>query len=230
MVEEQHLRHLVSSRMVGNARRYGACVARDVRIVPANAASCDDLRAVFGTRGEASRCQCQRYKLAPGEAFKHFPVEERAHRLRTQTECGHPESETTSGLVAFLEGEPVGWCAVEPRTHYPGLLRVYRVPWEGRSEDKTDPSVWAVTCILVRAGYRRRGIGYALVRAAVDFARERGARALEGYPMLTESGKEITWGELHVGSRSIFEAAGLREVAHPTPRRVVMRIDFRPGT
>ena len=44
----------------------------------------------------------------------------------------------TSGLVAWRGGEPVGWCAVEPRNAYPGLLRVYRVPWAGRSEDKAD--------------------------------------------------------------------------------------------
>jgi hypothetical protein len=44
--------------------------------------------------------------------------------------------------------------------------------------------------------------------------------------MLTERGKEITWDELHVGSRSVFEAAGFAEVSHPTKRRVVMRIDF----
>jgi hypothetical protein len=48
----------------------------------------------------------------------------------TQTRCGHPESETTSGLVAYLDGEPVGWCAVEPRTAYPRMLRNNRVPWE----------------------------------------------------------------------------------------------------
>ena len=120
-------------------------------------------------------------KLAPKEAFKSHPAEERAHRLRMQTECGNPRSATTSGLVAYLDREPVGWCAVEPRTAYPGLLRVYRVPWEGRSEDKTDDSVWAVTCVFVRAGYRHKGLSYALVRAAVEFARARGARALEGF-------------------------------------------------
>ena len=197
-----------------------------LRIVPANEASWEDLQAVFGTRGAAAVCWCQRYKLAPKEAFKSFPAEERAHRLRTQTECGHPKSATTSGLVAYLDGEPVGWCAVEPRTAYPGLLRVYRVPWEGRAEDKADDTVWAVTCFVVRAGFRRRGVSYALARAAADFARERSARALEAYPMLTEPGKEIIWDEIHVGSRSVFAAAGLAEVGRPTKRRVVMRIDF----
>jgi GNAT superfamily N-acetyltransferase len=197
-----------------------------ISVVPANEASCDDLAAVFGSRGEAAGCWCQRYKLKPREAFKHFPPAVRAERLRRQTNCGHADASTTSGLVAYLDGEPVGWCAVEPRTAYDGLLRVYRVPWLDRTEDKADDGVWAVTCLLARAGYRRRGISRALARAAVDFARARGARALEGYPMITEPGQEITWGELHVGSRSVFAAAGFAEVSRPTPRRVVMRIDF----
>jgi GNAT superfamily N-acetyltransferase len=79
---------------------------------------------------------------------------------------------------------------------------------------------------VTRARFRRRGVSRALARAAVDFARGRGTRGLEGYPMLTEPGKEITWGEFHVGSRSIFAAAGFAEVSRPTQRRVVMRIDF----
>ena len=195
-------------------------------IIPANEASWEDLQTVLGTRGDPHRCQCQRYKMQPGESWASVGAEELGHRLRQQTDCGRPDSETTSGLVAYLEREPVGWCAVESRSAYPRLLLRTRVPWEGRAEDKTDDSVWAVTCFVTRAGFRRRGISRALARAAVDFARERGARALEGYPMLTQPGQEITWGELHVGSRSIFAAAGFSEVSHPTPRRVVMRIDF----
>ena len=195
-------------------------------ILPANEASFEDLQAIFGTRGEAAGCWCQRYKLKPREAFKHWPAEVRAERLRRQTNCGNRSAKTTTGLVAYLDGEPVGWCAVEPRANYEGLARVYRVPWLGRAEDKSDASVWAVTCVFTRAGYRRRGLSYALARAAIDFARARGARALEAYPMVTRPGEEIAWGELHVGSRSIFSAAGFKEVSRPTPRRVVMRIEF----
>jgi len=199
----------------------------ELAILPASEARCEDLQTIFGKRGAGAYCQCQRYKLQPNEAFSKFPVEERARRLREQSHCGQPGSETTSGLVAYLDGEPVGWCAVEPRTAYIGLLRVYRVPWEGRTEDKTDDSVWAVTCVFVRAGYRRRGLSYALAQAAVDHARECGARALEAYPMITKPGQVIAWDEIHVGTRSMFEQAGMREVIQPSVRRVVMRIDFR---
>jgi GNAT superfamily N-acetyltransferase len=194
-----------------------------VDVVPANESTWDDLRAVFGTRGPASRCYCQRYKLARREAFAKFPAEERAGRLRDQTDCGDPRASTTSGLVAYVDGEPVGWCAVEPRPAFEGLVRNARVPWEGRAEDKADDSVWAVTCLLTRAGFRKRGVSRALARAAVDFARERGARALEAYPMTTT---DALLEELHVGTRSVFADAGLTEVSRPSVRRVVMRVDF----
>jgi GNAT superfamily N-acetyltransferase len=198
-----------------------------MRIVPANQASCEDLQTVFGPRGPAARCQCQRYKLHPREAFHKFPVEERAHRLHTQTECGHPESDTTSGLVAYVDGDPVGWCAVEPRPAFHGLVRNNRVPWDGRDEDKADDSVWALTCVFTRAGFRKRGISRELVRTAADFARERGARAVEGYPMTT---KDALLEELHCGTEATFAAAGFAEVSRPTKRRVVMRIEFEKGT
>ena len=196
-------------------------------IMPANEASWEDLEAVFGTRGASASCHCQRYKMRFRESWASVGPEELAARLRVQTECGHPASGSTSGLLAYLDGAPVGWCAVEPRTAYPRLLRDCRVPWLDRDEDKADDGVWAVTCILTRAGFRKRGISRALAQAAVDFARNRGARAIEGYPMITTPGQDIGLiEELHVGSRGIFAAAGFKEVSHPTLRRVVMRIDF----
>ncbi len=196
----------------------------EITIVPANAASWDDLQAVFGARGDPSRCWCQRYKMQPGESWASVGAEELAFRLRGQADCGHPRARTTTGLVAYLGGTPAGWCAVEPRTAYARLLLKTRVPWDGRSEDKADAGVWAVTCFVTRTGFRRRGVSRALARAAVDFARDRGARAIEGYPMI--SGENALVGELHPGLRSAFAAAGFTEVTRPSTRRVVMRIDF----
>ena len=196
-----------------------------ITVVPANEASWEDLQTVLGSRGDPHNCQCQRFKIGRHE-WTPPPFDERAQRLREETECDFPDAATTSGLIAYLNDEPAGWCAVEPRTAYPRLVTI-RVPWAGRDEDKDDDSVWSVTCFVTRVGFRRQGVSRALAAAAVDFARDRGARALEGYPMITHPGQEITWGELYVGSRSIFTAAGFKEVNKPTVRRVVMRIDFR---
>ena len=200
-------------------------VADAIRVIPANEASCEDLLAVFGDRGSSATCFCQRYKLQPREVVASYPSAIRRDRLEEQTRCGDPSADATSGIVAYLGDEPVGWCAVEPRPAYFGLARVYRVQWEGRNEDRSDESVWSVTCVLVRAGYRGRGIAYALAAGAVEHARARGARALEAYPYRTEVG-EITWDEIHPGAESIFVAAGMSEITRPGKRRLVMRIEF----
>ncbi|HEU5483476.1 MAG TPA: GNAT family N-acetyltransferase, partial [Microlunatus sp.] len=180
-------------------------------------------RAVFGDRGAGSRCWCQRYKLAPRESFGSVPPEVRAHRLRQQTDCGHRGAGRTSGLVAYLDAEAVGWCALEPRPHFTGLTRVFRVPWEGRDEDRGDASVWAVACLFTRAGFRRLGVSRVLAEAAVRHAGSRGARALEAYPITTT---QVVGEELHVGTVATYARAGLEVVSRPTPRRAVMRLDF----
>jgi GNAT superfamily N-acetyltransferase len=205
--------------------RHGPVAADRLVIVPANEASWDDLRAIFGVRGYAAYCHCQRFKMKSWAEWRTLQVAGRMERLRLETHCDFPSAGTTSGLVAYLDGEPVGWCAVEPRTAYPRLLRT-PVAWRGRNEDRRDEGVWSIVCFVTRAGYRRRGISRALARAAVEHARRRGARALEGYPMLVEPGEDVSWGELNVGKRSIFAAAGFVEVSHPTLRRVVMRIEY----
>ena len=187
-------------------------------------------RSVFGARGAASRCFCQRYKLAPRESFGRLSREERAARLREQAGCDDPGS-GTSGLVAHLDGEPVGWCAVEPRPAFGGLVRNAAVPW-----------------VRARRGPgRRRGLGRdlpahpgrlpptwrepGLARAAVEHARAEGARALEAYPMTTTAAIAE---ELHVGTVATFAAAGLTEVGRPRPPgghadRVLSRGDRTDG-
>jgi GNAT superfamily N-acetyltransferase len=192
-------------------------------IRPANEASWDELQTVFGSRGTAARCQCQRQVLGDHDWW-FLPVEERARLLHEQTNVDDPDAPETCGLVAYLDGEPVGWVAVAPRTTY-RRLRGSNVPWAGRTEDKADDTVWSVACFVVRAGFRGQGLTYELARAAVEFARERGAAALEGYPIVAKSGQKITWDEASVGTPQVFAAAGLAQVSSPTVRRRVMRID-----
>lgn len=204
----------------------GPVAAEQLTIVPANQASWADLQAIFGVAGYPGRCYCQHFKTRDRD-WSSLTYAERQDRLREQTGCGNPGASSTTGMVAYLDDEPVGWVAVEPRTAYP-RLQWMRTVWSDREEDKADDGVWCVTCFVVRKGFRRRGITYGLAGATVDFARERGARALEAYPMITTPGMEVTWGELYVGTRQVFADAGFAEVSHPSLRRVVMRIDF-PG-
>ena len=124
-------------------------------VVPASEASWNDLTAILGTTN-AGQCQCQRFKVR-GCIWRDSTQEERTGMLCEQTGCDDPNAATTSGLVGYLDDESVGWVAVEPRTAY-FKLRTSRVPWTGRDEDKDDDGIWAVTCFVVRKGYRGRGL------------------------------------------------------------------------
>jgi hypothetical protein len=86
-----------------------------ISVVPANQASWEDLDVVLGSSScHGAQCYCQRFKI-PNSQWNLIDDSERSFMLRVQTDCGNPDSRTTSGLVAYLDHEPVGWCAVEPR-------------------------------------------------------------------------------------------------------------------
>ncbi|GGM48246.1 GNAT family N-acetyltransferase [Dactylosporangium sucinum] len=186
-----------------------------ISVVAADAERWDDLQAVFGPRGEPVRCQCQYFKC-DNAAWRGTGPQERREALRADP----------AGLLAYLDGEPVGWCALDRRTAYP-RLRTSRVVWSGRAEDRGDDEVWCVTCFVTRVGHRRRGVSHALARAAVEHARARGASAVEGYPIVVGPGERVATGDLYVGTSGVFTAAGFTEVSRPTPRRAVMRVELR---
>jgi GNAT superfamily N-acetyltransferase len=187
----------------------------EIVVRPVEGSLFDDVQTVFGATGQAARCQCQGYRQ--GWYAQHSDdVPGRRELLRDQVLEGH-------GLVAHLDGEPVGWCSMAPRRDY-GYLR--QTTWKGRHEDRDDAGVWAVTCFVTRAGFRHRGVSRALVGGTIDLGRDRGARAVEAYPMKPAAGKDVTWGEMHVGALSAFLSAGFQVVHVPSLRRAVVRYDY----
>jgi hypothetical protein len=192
------------------------------RTVPGDRAPWDDVSAVFGRTGYPAHCWCQRFKL-DWHGLNDSPDEVKEDMLRDQ--CSTGPDVPPPGLLGYRDDAPVGWVAVEPRVAA-HRLPAQRLDLKRRGEDREDPEIWAVTCFVVRVGHRGTRLCYDLLGAAVEHARSSGARALEGYPMITKPGEDITWGETHVGTRSMFTALGFDEVGHPTKRRVVMRMDF----
>jgi GNAT superfamily N-acetyltransferase len=172
----------------------------DLRIEPVTPHRWDDLAAVFGERGEASRCWCTYFRM-PRQEWARTPVEARRERLHEVVAAGREP-----GLIAYADGEPVGWVSVAPREEFLAHLERTRVlrpaPGEG---------VWSVLCFVVRPGFRRRGVAGALLRAAVEHARAHGAAVVEGHP-IDDSARAVHPMEAYVGVASMFEAAGFAEV------------------
>jgi GNAT superfamily N-acetyltransferase len=124
--------------------------------------------------------------------------------------------EPAPGVLAYAGDEPVGWCAVAPRTEYSRLSRSRNLA------PVDDEPVWSVPCLFVARNWRRRGVTARLLQAAAAHARTQGARILEGYPLVPQPGvvpAAFAWN----GFLPAFEAAGFAVAARRSPRQVVVR-------
>jgi GNAT superfamily N-acetyltransferase len=171
----------------------------------------DDLVTVFDRPGDPKGCWCMFYRVR-GREFERRWGRGNREDFRAVVEAGPPP-----GLLAYRDGEPVGWCAVAPRDAYRRILssRVLK-PVDD------DPGVWSIVCFYVVRGERRGGLAAALLEAAVDYAATQGASAVEGYPRDT-AGAARHANEMFVGSMSMFADAGFEEVARRSPQRPIMR-------
>ncbi|WP_183098084.1 GNAT family N-acetyltransferase [Nocardioides pelophilus] len=159
-----------------------------VEILPA-VGHYDDFAAVVG-----SRCLCMAYRNSS------LGLDDR--RRAMQEECA---GEPGPGVLAFVDGEPAGWCSIAPRTSYRRLMRSRTIP----HVDDRDP--WSAVCFVVRAGFRKRGLMHDLLDGAVAHAATHGAAVVEGYP--AEVGDErIDVISGYVGTTRLFEQHGFTRV------------------
>lgn len=193
----------------------------NVTVRPVDEVPWADVRTVFGTRGDPAGCWCQFFKLSNAE-WKSSTPDDRSGMLCEQVASVAP----APGVIAYADDEPVGWCAVEPRPRYRRLGRMKVAA--GSTEDPDDASVWAVTCFVVRVGFRKRGIGGALLDGAIGHARRHGARVVEGYPVDVGARGKVSSADLYHGPLSLFTGAGFMVAARPTPDRAVVRLVLEP--
>jgi GNAT superfamily N-acetyltransferase len=196
-----------------------ACAVPDharMEIEPASPDTWPALAALFSAGGDPRWCWCQ-YWRTPGLSWSNATPDENRASLRELV-----GQDPAPGLVALQDGVAVGWVGFGPREAFPRLGRsrtIAQLPREG---------VWVVNCFVVARRARRSGVATALLDAAVAYARDHGARLVEGYPV--DSGDtRIPSASAYMGTAGMFERAGFI-VAAPTSSkagaglpRVVMR-------
>ncbi len=173
-----------------------------------------DLARLFGPRGACAGCWCMYWRIRRSQ-YEKQKGERNRNALRRLVKSG-----AVPGILAYADGAPVAWCAIQPRKAFPVLdnsrvlARVDALP------------VWSAPCIFVDRGWRRKGLTTALLQAAANFARNRGARIAEGYPVDPKKGRmadAFAW----TGFPSAFLRAGFHEVARRSPTRPIMRKKLR---
>ena len=189
--------------------------ASGIEIHPATPSRWPDVVTLFGLRGACAGCWCMWPRLEAAE-FRRGSGDGNRRRLQKLVRDG-----ARPGLVAYVNGEPVGWVALAPRSQY---RRLERSKVLAPVDDKL---VWSVVCFFVRRDWRGRGLTVRLLREAARFAAARGARMLEGYP--TDASERAADAFVWTGLTSTFERAGFREVARRSASRPIMRRTVRPA-
>ncbi len=185
-----------------------------LRFLPLTRSRWRHLETLFGERGACGGCWCMFWRLARSR----FESQKGAGNRRAFKKL--VDTGALPGILAYRDGQPIGWCAFGPRDAYPvlGRSRILK-PVDGRP-------VWSVTCLFVARQHRRRGVTIGLLRAAAGHAARRGASILEGYPVEPSSGRipdVFAW----TGLPSAFRKAGFAEVARRSPTRPIMRLDLQ---
>jgi GNAT superfamily N-acetyltransferase len=194
-----------------------------VVVRPATPERWEDVVTVFGRRGEnPSWCWCQLFLEAPTHQAA-GTTSTPDNRQALQEEIVH--AAVPPGLLAYVDGQPAGWTRVGPRSGFPrvtGNRALSRLLTE-------EPGVWWVTCFAVDRRHRRAGVGSALLEAAVAFARDHGATAVEGHPVDVAAlrAAKVGGSAVFTGTLAMFAAAGFREIGRTYASRPVMRRELR---
>jgi GNAT superfamily N-acetyltransferase len=123
------------------------------------------------------------------------------------------------GIIAYMNGEPVAWCSIGPREDHTLLerSRVFK-----RVDEK---AVWSMVCFFIKRGYRRQGYLELLIKAALRFAKKKGAKIVEAYPIAPK--KETADVFVYTGIYSSFKKAGFVEIARRSETRPIMRYSIK---
>lgn len=182
-------------------------------VFPLNPERWDDFERLFGVRGAVGGCWCMWWRLK-AKTFAQQKGEANRLAMRALVESGPPP-----GILMYHHGEPVGWCSLGPRQAF-GRLERSRVL---KRVDEQD--VWSVVCFFVAKAHRRQGVMTALLRAAMAYAHQQGARILEGYPVEPKQG--VTPDVFaYTGLASVYRQLGFVEVARRSPTRPIFRYIF----
>jgi GNAT superfamily N-acetyltransferase len=168
-----------------------------------------DFELLFGKYGACGGCWCMYWKLRGREFSKNTGNNAR------QMQKAIVDSKTVPGLLAYSEGYPVGWIAVELRSVYPRLAHSRKL------KPVDDQEVWSITCFFVEKKHRRKGITVELLKAAIVYVKNRGGKIVEGYPVDAQKTQPPPF--IYTGTASAFRQAGFVEVARNAPTRSVFR-------
>jgi GNAT superfamily N-acetyltransferase len=181
-----------------------------LEILPLTPDRWTDLETLFGPHGAYGGCWCMWWRIKRSQ-FEQQQGEGNRAAMKSIVDSGE-----VPGLLAYVNGQPAGWCSVAPRLAFPALDR-------SRILARVDAEpVWSIVCFYIARKYRRQGITIRLLKAAVEYAQSHGAKVVEGYPKDPQNDQKPD-PFVFTGLVSAFRQAGFIEVMRRSDTRPIMR-------
>lgn len=177
----------------------------------------DGLLAMFERAGSGCFCQYWYFEGDKNAWLERCYIKPEENRAALVARLARPEP---CGVVALsARGEVCGWMNLSRAGSVPRLYdqRVYRSLPCFQGEPRDRENVFAVACCYVAEAERGRGVGRALLAAAIAEVRKAGGSALEAFPRATPEGEQLRADEVWLGPEAMFASAGFTAVS-----------DFRP--
>jgi GNAT superfamily N-acetyltransferase len=173
---------------------------------------------LFGQNGACGGCWCMAWRAKDGERWEDLKGAQAKRRMKAMVLRGEAH-----GVLAFVDEEPVGWCSYGPRLDYPKLGRARSLACDDAER------VWSLPCFFIKRGWRGKGVATALLGAALEQLRLRGAEVVEGYPVKPASdGAPLPAAFAWTGTRGLFEAFGFEVVGNPDGAKQRVRLVLSP--
>ena len=177
---------------------------------PVTAERWNDFERLFGPRGACAGCWCMWWRQS-AKQFEANKGENNRKAMRKIVDSG-----TVPGIMAYVGGEPAGWCSVAPRADFPRLenSRILK--------PVDDAEVWSIVCLFVDRQHRNTGLAVALLEAAVVYVRSRGGKIVEGFAVEPRKGRMPDTFAFH-GPAAAYLKAGFKEVLRRSETRPIVR-------
>lgn len=163
-----------------------------------------------GVRGG---CWCTFY-LCKSKQFNDMSYEERRTYHKSLIDSGK-----STGIIIYLDKEPVGWCQVA-RTELIHRFDTGRDYSKLAIQDSEKPN-WRISCLFTDKNHRKKGIAKFAAKKAIELIANEGGGVVEVFPF-DLSYKGIT-GIQHNGSVELYQRLGFREVTRLGKNTIMMR-------
>ena len=169
----------------------------------------DDFETLFGPNGACAGCWCAWYLMTNRE-FNESKKEGHKELMRTLVQSG-----VEPGIIAYADGVPAGWIALAPRENYKRLATSKLL---GAVDDQP---VWVVSCFYIYRDYRHMGLMEKLLIAAEEYARGKGIKVLEAFPVDVK--EKVSPLSMYTGKSEIFYRQGYQLVAQREWRPILRK-------